>query len=147
MIDRGSKKLMTEPTESAALWDDLKELIRNVVEEMNRLEEFRSKTGGLDHQLGETDTIIVIKQSLPSMSITISHRPDALELESRILGGGTEPLESEERLAVALDANGPSFSNEAGEVLTLEETVYYILRPFLHLNSTAARTAARRSKA
>lgn len=138
---------MTEPAISAALWDDLRELVRNVVEEMNRLEEFRSKTGGLDYQLGETDSIIVVKQSLPSMSITISHRPDALELESRILGGGTEPLESAERLALAFDANSPSFCTEAGEELTVEETVYYILSPFLHLNSAAMRTAARRSKA
>jgi hypothetical protein len=138
---------MTEPAESAALWDDLKELIRNVVEEMNRLEEFISKTGGLDYQLGETDSIIVIKQSLPSMAITISHRPEALELESRILGGGADPLESRERLAVAFDANSPSFSTETGEVFTLEETVYYILSPFLHLNNVAVRTAARRSKA
>ena len=138
---------MTEPAISAALWDDLRELVRNVVEEMNRLEEFRSKTGGLDYQLGETDSIIVVKQSLPSMSITISHRPDALELESRILGGGTEPLESAERLALACDANSPSFCTEAGEELTTEETVYYILSPFLHLKSAAMRTAARRSKA
>jgi len=138
---------MTEPAEPAALWDDIKELIRNVVEEMNRLEEFRSKTGGLDYQLGETASIIVIKQSLPSMSITISHRPDELELESRILGGGAEPFESRERLAVARAANGQSFTTETGEVFTLEEIVYYILRPFLHLNNVAVRTAARRSKA
>jgi hypothetical protein len=138
---------MTESADSAAFWEDLKELIANVVEEMNRLEEFRSKTGGLDYQLGETDSIIVIKQSLPSMSITISSRPDALELESRILGGGTEPIESTERLSLARDANNASFSTETGDVLTLEETVYYILRPFLHLNSVAGRTAARRSKA
>ena len=138
---------MTESADSAAFWEDLKELIANVVEEMNRLEEFRGKTGGLDYQLGETDSIIVIKQSLPSMAITISHSADALELESRILGGGTEPIESEERLALVRDANTLSFSNETGEVFTLEETVYYILRPFLHLNSAAVRTAARRSKA
>ena len=76
-----------------------------------------------------------------------SHRPDALELESRILGGGAEPLESAERLAVAFDANVPSFRTETGEVFTPEETVYYILSPFLHLNNVGVRTAARRSKA
>ena len=134
---------MTEPADSAALWDDLKELIRNVVEEMNRLEEFRNKTGGLDYQLGETDSIIVTIQSVPSMSMTISARPDALKLESRILGRGVEPIESQESLAIKIGDSGPSFHSETGEVFTIEETVYYILRPFLHFKSAASLTAAR----
>lgn len=128
---------MTEPANSAALWDDLKQLIRDVVEEMNRLEEFKNKTGGLDYQLGNTDSIIVTKPFFPSMSITISHRPEALEIESTILGGGAEHIEAQERLAVELDESGPSLRIETGEVLAIEETVYYILRPFLHLNRVA----------
>ena len=130
---------MTEPADSAALWDDLRQLIRDVVEEMNRLEEFRTKTGGL----GETDSIIVTRQSLPSMSITISHRPDALKVEASLLGGGSESIEAQESLAIEIGESGPSFRNETGEVLTTEETVYYILRPFLHFNNVALRTAAR----
>lgn len=133
---------MTEPADSAALWDDIKQLIRDVVEEMNRLEEFRNKTGGLDYQLDNTDSIIVTKQSLPSMSVTIAHRPDALDVEVRIVPGGpapiAEPYEARENLAIRIEESGPSFRTEAGEVLTIEETVYYILRPFLHLNSVAA---------
>ena len=134
---------MTEPADSAALWDDLRQLIRDVVEEMNRLEEFRTKTGGLDYQLGETDSIIVTRHSLPSMSITISHRPDALKVEASLLGGGSESIEAQESLAIEIGESGPSFRNETGEVLTTEETVYYILRPFLHFNNVALRTAAR----
>ena len=127
---------MTEPADSAAVWDDLKHLVRNVVEEMNRLEEFRIKTGGLDYQLSVTDSIIVTKQSFPSMTITISRRPDALQVE-RILGQGAESVEARETLAAEIEASGPSFHNEAGAVLTIEETVYYVLRPFLHFNSVA----------
>lgn len=134
---------MTEPADSAALWDDFKQLIRDVVEEMNRLEEFRTRTGGLDYQLNETDSIVVTKQTLPRIAITISHRPDALTVEASLLGGGAEPGAAEERLAVEIGESGASFRNETGEVFSIEETVYYILRPFLHFNSVASRTAAR----
>jgi hypothetical protein len=127
---------MTEPAETAALWDDLKQLVGNVVAEMNRLEEFRIKTGGLDYQLGETDSIIVTKQSLPSMTITIIRRPAALEVE-RMLGQGAESIEAREMLATEIEGSGPAFRNNTGEILTVEETVYYLLRPFLHFNSVA----------
>ena len=135
---------MTEPADLAAVWDDLKQLTRDVIEEMNRLEEFRNKTGGLGYQLDETDSIIVNKQSLPSMSVSISCRPDALEIAGRIVARGAEPIEAHESLAIELGEGGPSFRSEAGEVLTIEETVYYILRPFLYLNGVASLTAAQR---
>lgn len=133
---------MTEPADLAAVWDDLKQLTREVVEEMNRLEEFRTKTGGLDYQLGETDSILVTKQSLPSMSVSISCGPDAIEIAARIVARDAKPIEAQESLAVETDESGPSFCTEDGDVLTTEETVYYILRPFLHLNSVATLTAA-----
>jgi hypothetical protein len=133
---------MTEPADSAAVWDDLKQLVGNVVAEMNRLEEFSSKTGGLDYQLSATDSIIVAKQSLPSMTITISRRSDALEVE-RILGQGAESVEARESLATENEASGPVFRNDSGEVFTIEETVYYLLRPFLHFNSVAGFTGGR----
>ena len=129
---------MTEPAVSAELWDDLKQLVRNVVAEMNRLEEFRIKTGGLDYQLSATDSIVVTRPSLPSLTITISRRPDALEVE-RILGQGAESVEARESLATEIDESGPAFRNSTGELLTIEETVYYLLRPFLHFNSVAGR--------
>lgn len=131
---------MTEPADSAELWDDLKQLVRNVVEEMNRLEDFRIKTGGLEYQLGATDSIIVTKQSLPSMTITISRRADALEVD-RVLGRGAESVEARESLATEVEPSGPAFRNAAGEVLTIEATVYYLLRPFLHFNSVAGSSA------
>lgn len=134
---------MTEPADSAALWDDFKQLIREVVEEMNRLEEFRTKTGGLDYQLSETDSIVVTTQTHPRIAITISHCPDALTVEASMVGGRAEPNAAQESLAVETGESGPSFRNETGEVFTIEETVYYILRPFLHFNSVASRTAAR----
>ena len=134
---------MTEPADSAALWDDLKQLVRNVVEEMNRLEEFRIKTGGLDYQLSATDSIVVTKHSFPSMTITISLGPAALEVE-RILGQGAESVEARETLPTEAGPNGPAFRNDSDEILTVEETVYYLLRPFLHFNSIAGRTAAQR---
>lgn len=133
---------MTEPADLAAVWDDLKQLTRDVIEEMNRLEEFSNKTGGLDYQLGETDSIIVTKQSHPSMSVSISCRPDALEIAGRIVARGAKPIEAQESLALENRESGPSFRTEAGEMLTIEETVYYILRPFLHLNGVAPLAAA-----
>lgn len=134
---------MTEPADSAALWDDLKQLIGDVVAEMNRLEEFRNKTGGLDYQLSETDSIVVTKQTLPRVAITISQRPDALKVEASMPGGGAEPIAAEETLVVEMDESGASFRNETGEIFSIEETVYYILRPFLHFTSVESRTAAR----
>jgi hypothetical protein len=134
---------MTEPADSAALWDDLKQLIRDVVEEMNRLEEFRSKTGGLDYQLSETDSIVVTKQTLPRVAITISHDPDVLTVAASMPGEAAEPVAAQETLAVQIGESGSSFRNETGEVFTIEETVYYILRPFLHFTNVASRTAAR----
>lgn len=133
---------MTEPADSAALWDDFKHLVRDVVEEMNRLEEFRTKTGGLDYQFSETDSIVVTKQTLPRVAITISHRPDALRVEASMPGESAEPIAAGETLAVEIGESGPSFRNETGEVFTIEETVYYILRPFLHFTSVASRSAA-----
>lgn len=134
---------MTEPADSAAVWDDIKQLVRDVVAEMNRLEEFRTRTGGLDYQLSETDSIVVTKQTLPRVSITISQRPDALKIEASMPVSGAQSVEDRETLALESGESGPSFRTEAGEVFTVEETVYYILRPFLHFNSVASRTAAR----
>jgi len=131
---------MTEPANSAALWDDLKQLVRNVVEEMNRLEEFKNKTGGLDYQLTATDSIVVATQTLPGLKVSITSRPEVLQID-RILGGGAESVEAQENLAIEFDASSPSFRNEAGELLTIEETVYYVLRPFLHLNSVVGLSA------
>ena len=133
---------MTEPADLAAVWDDLKQLTRDVIEEMNRLAEFRNETGGLDYQLGETDSIVVNKQSHPSMSVTISCRPDALEIAGRIVARGAKPIEAQESLVLENRESGHSFRTEAGEVLTIEETVYYILRPFLHLNGAASLAVA-----
>ena len=133
---------MTEPADSAAVWDDLKELIRDVIEEMNRLEEFRNKTGGLDYQLSKTDSIVVTRQSVPSMTVTISCRPDAIEIAAKLFAQGAEPIEAQESLAVENGEGGPSFRPETGEVFTIEEAVYYILRPFLHLNGVASLAAA-----
>ena len=132
---------MTEPADLAAVWDDLKQLTRDVVEEMNRLEEFSNKTGGLEYQIGESDSIIVTKQSLPSLSVIISCRADTLEITGTLVARGAEPIEAQEGLAIKIGESGPSFRVETGEVLNLEETVYYILRPFLHLNSVASLSA------
>lgn len=134
---------MTEPADSAALWDDLKRLIRDVVQEMNRLQEFSTRTGGLAYQLDDTDSIIVTRQSSPRMSISISHRPGALQVEASLLGVSAEPIQAEESLAIEIDESGPSFRTETGEVFTIEETVHYVLRPFLHFHGVASRTAAR----
>jgi hypothetical protein len=131
---------MTQPANSAALWDDLKQLVRDVVEEMNRLEEFRNKTGGLDYQLTATDSIVVATQTLPGFKVNITRRPEVLQID-RILGSGAESVEAQEGLAIEFDASSPSFRNEAGELLTIDETVYYVLRPFLHLNSVVGLSA------
>jgi hypothetical protein len=131
---------MTQPANSAALWDDLKQLVRDVVEEMNRLEEFRNKTGGLDYQLTATDSIVVATQTLPGFKVNITRRPEVLQID-RVLGSGAESVEAQEGLAIEFDASSPSFRNEAGELLTIDETVYYVLRPFLHLNSVVGLSA------
>ena len=123
---------MTEPAAGAAFWNDLKELIERVVEEMNRLKEFRTKTGGLDYQVTEHDSVLITRQRVPGMSIIIGCDAAGLLVESRIESQVSKPQERQEYLSVEMDSRNPSFRLASGEVLTVEETVYYILRTFLH---------------
>ena len=128
---------MSHPPQIAALWEDLKGLVKDVVEEMNRAAEFHSKTGGLELQVDQTETITISKQSLPRMYVTVNLRPAAIEIGTRIVFEGAESVERQlrESLFIKIDGGESRLRNKAGDALTVDQAVYYILRPFLHLGT------------
>jgi hypothetical protein len=123
--------------QTAALWEDLKQLTRSVVEEMNRDAELSSRTGRLDYSLEDGDAIVVSKESAPKMLLIVRLGPEALEVHTRLSVSEAHLTEREfrEDLAIRIDESGASLRNPAGEVFTLDEAVFYILRPFLHLGA------------
>jgi hypothetical protein len=128
-------KTNPQQPETAELWADLTQLIKGVVEELNRVDELRAKAGELSYQMQNTEQIIVSNQSEPAMSVIVTSRSTSIDVHTRIVVTGAVPLEQEgrENLTVYIDESGPSFRNENGVALTLEQAVFYILRPFLHL--------------
>jgi hypothetical protein len=123
--------------QTTALWEDLKQLTKSVVEEMNRDAELSSRTGGLESRLEDGDALVVSKVSVPKMYLTVRLSAEALEIHTRLRISEAESADREfrEDLTIHFDANGASLRNPAGEVFTVDEAVFYILRPFLHLGA------------
>ena len=128
---------MSNPQQIAALWEDLKDLVKSVVEEMNQAAELRHRTGGLDLDFDDTGTIVISKRSLPRMYVTVNLRPAAIDIGTRMIFKGTESIERQlwESLFIKIDEGGSKLRNKAGEALSVDQAVYYILRPFLHLGT------------
>src|SRR5262249_8881782 len=106
---------MSHPPEIAALWEDLKDLVQIVVEEMNQAAELRSKTGGLDLQCDNTGTIVISKRSLPRMYVTVNLRPAAIDIGTRMVFKGAESIERQlwESLFIKTEAGGSKLRNKA----------------------------------
>jgi hypothetical protein len=123
--------------QTIALWEDLKHLTRSVVEEMNRDADLRTRTGGLESRLEDGDRLVVSKQSAPQMYLVVRLGAEGLDVDTRLCVSEADLTEREfrEELTIQLDANNTSLRNAAGEVFTVEEAVFYILRPFLHLGA------------
>ena len=118
----------------AAIWSELQILIKDVVQQMNSIEEIRQRTGGLDFHHGPLDTIIVTKESLPAVYLTLSCGTAAMDVYWRIVvpDGSAKEQELRERLTIELEPGRLLFQNKLGASLTTEQAVFYILRPFLH---------------
>lgn len=115
-------------------WNDLPALMRDVVEQMNHIAEIKQRTGGLYFQHEQLDKIVVKKQSLPAIYLTLTCGTDLIDLHYRILinGPNVKEQETRETLSVEIDQTGRLlFRNKEGESLTIERVVFYILRPFL----------------
>ena len=121
----------------AALWADLKQLISSVVAEMNSAADLRSKTGGLECQYDSDETIVVSKNSCPQMYVTIRLRAETIDVDSRLVLGGPDETEREfsESLAIDIRDSVASLRSPEGDVFTVDQAVYYILRPFLHIGT------------
>lgn len=119
---------------TTALWEDLKQLTKSVVEEMNRDAELSSRTGGLELRLDDGETLLVSKLSAPQMYVTVQLCADDLEVHTRLCIGEGDLVEREFREQLLI-RNGPSLRNGAGEVFAVDEAVFYILRPFLHVGA------------
>jgi len=123
--------------QTTALWEDLKQLTKSVVEEMNRDAEISSRTGGLESRLEDGDALVVTKVSAPRMHLVVRLRAEAFEVHTRLWVSEADLTEWEfrEDLMIQFDDKGASLRNPAGEVFTVDEAVFYILRPFLHLGA------------
>ena len=123
--------------QTTALWEDLKQLTKSVVEEMNRDAELSSRTGKLELRLENGDALVVSKVSAPTMHLTVRLGAEALEVHTRLSVSEADLTEREfrEDLAIRFDASGASLRNIAGEVFAIDEAVFYILRPFLHIGT------------
>jgi hypothetical protein len=118
----------------AGLWKDLQRLICAVVEQMNHDEELRQRTGGLDFQHGPSDMIVVKKQSFPAVNLTLTRGTAVIAANYRIVisGPNARPQETRESLCFEIDKTRTSLCrNNHGESFTIEQVVFYILRPFL----------------
>ena len=136
----GTVRLVTMPNQQpqpAALWADLNQLISSVVAEMNSAADLRSKTGGLECRCDGDETIVVSKNSFPRMCVTIRFRTETVDVERRLVLGGPPETEREfsESLAIDVRDSGASLRNSQGDVFTVDQAVYYILRPFLHIGT------------
>lgn len=124
---------MPNQPQTIALWEDLKRLTSNVVEEMNRAADLRGRTGGLECRFADGETILVSKNSCPQMCVTIHSRAEAVDVDSRLVLGGPDEIERE--FHESLTISGASLRSAAGDVLTIDQAVYHILRPFLHIGT------------
>ena len=124
----------------AALWEELKALMKSVVEEMNQSADLRVKTGGLEFELGTNGQILISKHSRPRMYVTVDLRPSSIDVATRMLFDGPQSAERQfwESLAVKTDGDVSTLRNKTGESLTADQAVYYILRPFLHLGTLSS---------
>jgi len=126
--------MLNDQSQTAALWEELKELSKSVVEEMNRDAELSRRTGGLESRLENGDAFVVSKLSAPQLFLSVRLRTGAIEVYTRLCVSEPDLMESEFREQLTIQ-NGISLRNAAGEVFTVEEAVFYILRPFLHLGA------------
>lgn len=123
--------------QTAALWEDLKQLTRSVVEEMNRDADLTSRTGGLEFHFAGSDSIVVIKLSTPQMYLSVRLLAATLDVETRLMLDEEElgDRQFHEELAIQIDESGSSLRSPEGEVFTVDRAVFYVLRPFLHLGA------------
>ena len=119
----------------ANLWNDLQVLIRDVVEQVNNDEELRQRTGSLDFYHGPPDTIVVKKQSLPAVYLTLTRAATVIEVNYRIVINGPNAKEQETRESLSIEIDEtqtPLYRNNQGESFTIEQVVFHVLQPFLH---------------
>jgi len=126
--------MLNDQPQTAALWEELKELSKSVVEEMNRDAELSMRTGGLESRLENGDAFVVSKLSAPQLFLSVRLRTGAIEIYTRLCVSEPDLMESEFREQLTIQ-NGISLQNATGEIFTLEEAVFYILRHFLHLGA------------
>lgn|GEM_PF-1741513 len=128
-----------------SLWDDLKQLTKEVVAAMNLTDDLRRKTGGLEYRMAAADEIVISNQISPSMDVTICLRSAAIQVHTRIIVEGINAAERESwesfttqtgETETFLPARAP-LRNQEGEVFTIEQAVYHLLRRFLHLRAIA----------
>jgi hypothetical protein len=118
-------------------WEDLKQLTASVVQEMNRAADLHGKTGGLECRFADGETIVVSKNSCPQMYVAVCFLPDAIDVNTRLVLGGPDETEREfrESLTINIDDSGASLRSANGDVFTVDQAVYHILQPFLHIGT------------
>jgi hypothetical protein len=104
---------------------------------MNRAADLHGRTGGLECRFADGETIVVSKNSCPQMSVAVCFRSEAIDVNSRLVLGGPDESEREfrESLTIIVDDSGASLCGAEGDVFTVDQAVYHILRPFLHIGT------------
>ena len=129
--------MANDQSQSAALWEDLKQLLSSVVAEMNHTAELRRRTGGLECRVEDGGAIVVSKNSFPQMYVTVCMRAEAVDVNSRmVLSEADESARDfQESFAISVDDSGASLRSAEGDAFTTEQAVHYILRPLLHIGT------------
>lgn len=121
--------------QTAVLWNDLTPVLQDAVEKLNTMSEFRKLTGGLSHATGLDRVEIKKHATLPALELAVGRTPMSISLEYTVFKSPRGPAGKPKRetLEVDLDEGGQRFlKTDEGTVLTIDEAVRRMLRPFLH---------------
>jgi len=123
-------------SQTAILWNDLKPVLRDAVEKMNTIPDFRRRTGGIVYADGEDKVEVRMQTTLPSVELALARRPTSILLDYSLFKsprGHAHKPKPTPTLDTDLDDNGRGFfKGSDGAALTIEQAVRQIMRPFIH---------------
>jgi len=117
------------------VFQDIKLLMENAVQQMRTSVEFKKRVGDLEGQFMYVDKVVVKKLMYPAVYLTVSCGPNSIDIHRTLVTNGADRQSWEEResLQVELDNDGnPFLRNKEGVSLVIEQAVRYIFHPILH---------------
>jgi hypothetical protein len=120
---------------SSRLWDDLTWAIKKASDEINQTPELRKRIGTLECQDGYTQQILVDKNTIPAVYLTVVRRENEFSVERTfVLQVDGDRVKERETLPLDLTNEDRIFMRKKnGEaLLTVDDAVHYLFAPFLH---------------